>query len=99
MLKSRTLTREHTSDKEQIESQRASLGDLEEIVFREIAVPPKKRKGQKNSAVADVPNRHRSVQHNAEFEQIRPRKAVPQMRKNTHVLMQKGRPLLVSSNK
>ena len=66
------LTRERISDKEQIESLRASLGDLEEIVFREISVSPKKKKDQKNTTAVDVPNRHRSMQHQAEFEQNSP---------------------------
>jgi hypothetical protein len=61
-----------TSDKEKIESLRASLGDLEEFIFREIAVTPKEKKDQKNSTVIDVPNRHRSMQHHAEIEQNSP---------------------------
>jgi hypothetical protein len=67
-----TLTRERASDKEQIESLRASLGDPEKVVFREIFVPPKKKKYLKNSTVVDVPNRHRSKQHHAEFEKNSP---------------------------
>jgi hypothetical protein len=35
-------------------------------------VPPKKKKDQKNSTVVDVPNRHRSMQHHAEFEKNSP---------------------------
>ena len=66
------LTRERISDKEQIESLRASLGDLEEIVFREISVSPKKKKDQKNTTAVDAPNHHRSMQHQAEFEQNSP---------------------------
>jgi hypothetical protein len=66
------LTRKQTSDKEQIESLRASLGNLEEIVFWEISVPPKKKKDQRNSTVVDLPNRYLSMQHHAEIEQNSP---------------------------
>jgi hypothetical protein len=40
-------------------------------VFREIAVESKK-KGQKDPAVVEVPNHHRSMQYNAEVEPTSP---------------------------
>ena len=56
------LKTEHLSNKEQIESLRVSLGELEDVVFREIAMLPKKNPAETNPTVADVPNRHQVVQ-------------------------------------